>query len=145
MGLVNRSNKGLLDSLFGKTSVFGALATAPTVYVALSTTTPTSAGGNVTEPSSGAYARVATAAGDWNTATSADPSVVNNANAITFPQASGTWSSGANMTHFVLFDAASAGNVLGYGALGTPKPVLSGDTPSFAAGQLSMNIGDADS
>jgi uncharacterized membrane protein len=138
MPLVNRTHKGLLDTLFGKTSVFGALATAPTVYVGLSTTTPTMAGGNVTEPSGNNYARVATAAGDWVTATSADPSLLENANAVTFPQASGSW---GTCTHFVLFDAASSGNVLGWGALSVNKTPTAGDTPSFPAASLDVTMG----
>lgn len=140
MSLSNYSAQAILNSLFGKTSNFGALASAPTIYVALSSTTPTETGTNVTEPSGGAYARVATAAGDWNAATSADPSVVTNANAVTFPAATADWLAGANLTHFALYDAASAGNFLGAGALGTPKPVLNGDTASFAAGDLSASL-----
>jgi hypothetical protein len=138
MPLANRSHQALLNSLFGKTSNFGALASVPTVYVGLSTTTPTMAGGNITEPSGNNYARVATAAGDWNAGTNADPSLLDNANAITFPQASGSW---GTCTHFVLFDASSGGNVLGYGALTTNKTPTTGDTPSFPAGSLDVTIG----
>lgn len=144
MGLTQRSHKGLLDSLFSKTSVFGALATAPSIWVGLSTTTPTITGGNITEPSTGSYARVATAAGDWATATSAEPSVILNANAVTFPQATGDWSAAADMTYYTLHDASTAGNVLGFGLLTTAKPVLNGDTASFAAGALSMDLSSPD-
>lgn len=140
MSFTQRTAQALLNSLFGKTSNFGALGTAPTIYVALSSTTPTETGGNVTEPSSGAYARVATAAADWNAATNADPSVIDNANAIAFPTATGDWLAGADLTHFVLYDASSAGNALAWGALGTAKPVLNGDTPSFAAGALDVTL-----
>ena len=66
MSLSNYVVKALLNSLFGKTSDFGALASAPDIYVGLSSTTPTETGGSVTEPSSGSYARVATVAADWN-------------------------------------------------------------------------------
>lgn len=138
--LSNRTVQALLNSLFGKTSNFGALASVPTIYVGLSSTTPAEDGSNVTEPSSGSYARKSTAASDWNAATNADPSVVTNANAITFTTATGDWLSAANLTYFVLFDASSGGNVLGSGSLTTAKPVLSGDTPSFAAGTLSCSL-----
>lgn len=136
MSFSNYAAQALLNSLFGKTSNFGALASAPTIYVGLSSTTPAEDGTNVTEPSGGGYARVSTAPADWNAATLADPSVVDNANAITFPTATADWLAGANLTYFVAYDAAAAGNFLGAGALGTPKPVLNGDTPSFAAGTL---------
>jgi hypothetical protein len=141
MSLSNYAAQALWNAFFGKTSAFGTLSSRPTIYVGLSTTTPTATGGNVTEPSSGSYARVATAPADWNVGTSADPSVIDNANPITFPTATGNWASSANMTHFVLYDAASAGNFLGFGAIGgTPAPVLTGQTPSFAAGTLDTSL-----
>jgi hypothetical protein len=140
MSFSNYTAQAILNALFGKTSNFGALASAPTVYVALSSTTPTEAGANVTEPSGGSYARVETAASDWNAATDADPSVVTNAEAVTFPEATATWVSGANLTHAVLYDAATDGNVLGSGALGTPKPVTEGDTAEIAAGDVSISL-----
>ena len=86
------------------------------------------------------YARVSTAGADWNAATVADPSVKSNGNAITFPQASADWVAGANLTYFVLYDLASGGNLMAFGALTTPKPVLNGDTASFGAGQLSLTL-----
>lgn len=140
MSFTNRTAQALLNSLFGKSSNFGALASAPTIYVGLSSTTPTESGGNVTEPSTGSYARVATAASDWNAATDADPSVIDNAEPIEFPTATADWVGGSDLTHFVLFDAASSGNVLASGELDTPKPVLDGDTISFAAGALDVSL-----
>lgn len=137
MSMTNYTVQALLNSLFKKTSNFGALATAPTIYVGLSTTAPTEAGGNVTEPVGNNYARVATVAGDWNAATLADPSVVTNANAITFPTASGSWGSPG---YWFLADAASAGNILLSAAITTPKAIGSGDTPRFAAGQISVSL-----
>lgn len=129
--------QALLNALFGKASALGALASAPTLYVGLSTTAPAEDGTGVTEPAGGGYARVATAAADWSTATAADPSVVTNANAVTFPQASGAW---GTLTHFVLYDAASAGNVLGSAALTASKSPTSGDEAAFASGSLSVSL-----
>lgn len=140
MSFHNRTAKGLLDTLFGKTSVFGALGTAPVIHVALSSTTPAEDGTNITEEAANAYARDATVAGDWNAATSADPSLIDNLNAITYAQATGDWVSAANLIHFVLFDALTSGNALIFGALGTAKPVLSGDTASFPAGDLNITL-----
>lgn len=140
MSFTNRTAQALLNALFGKTSNFGALASAPTIYVGLSSTTPTEAGANVTEPSSGGYARVATVAGDWNAASLADPSALDNANVITFPVATGDWLSGADLTHAVLFDAATSGNVLASAALAVAKPVMNGDTASFAAGSIDVTL-----
>ena len=132
----NYTHQALNNSLFGKTSAFGALATVPTIYAALSSTTPAMAGTNVTEPSGGAYARVATAPSDWDAATLADPSEVDNVAAVTFPTATADWLAAANLTHMAYYDALTAGNFLGFGALTVPKPVLNGDTASFPIGSL---------
>jgi hypothetical protein len=140
MSFSNYTAQALLNSLFGKTSALGVLASAPAIYVGLSSTTPTETGTNVTEPSAGAYARVATVAGDWNAATSADPSVVTNLNVVTFPKATADWLVGADLTYFVLYDAATSGNFLGAGLLTTAKPVLNDDTASFAAAALSISL-----
>lgn len=140
MSFSNRTAQAILNSLFGKTSAFGALATRPTIYVGLSSTAPSETGTNVTEPSGGGYARVATTPADWSTATSADPSVVENAAVLTFPQASADWVGGSNLNHFALFDAATSGNVIGAGALGTGKPILAGDTAEFAIGDLTVSL-----
>lgn len=141
-GFSRYTDRALLNALFGKTSSFGALASAPTIYVGLSSTTPSKTGTNVTEPSGDGYARVETAASDWNAATDASPSVIDNAAEIEFPTATDDWASGSNMTYFVAYDAASGGNFLGRGALSTPKAVLSGDTPTFAAGECNIQLGD---
>lgn len=140
MSFTNRTAQAMLNSLFGKTSNFGALGSAPTIYVGLSSTTPAEAGTGVTEPSSGSYARVATSGSTWNAATNADPSVVSNASAITFPTATADWVSAANLTYFVLFDASTSGNVLGYGLLSVAKPVLNGDTAEFPASSLTASL-----
>ena len=121
---------------------FIATRTPTTKYIALSTTTPTEAGGNFTEPSTGAYARVSTVAADWGAASGTAPAVKSNTATKTFPTATATWSAGANMTHFGIYDAATAGNLLCWGALGTAKPVLNGDPASFPAGSLVLKLGD---
>jgi hypothetical protein len=113
-----------------------------TLYIALSSTTPTEAGGNFTEPSGGAYARVSTTAADWGAASGTAPAVKSNTAVKTFPVASADWVAGANLTHFGLFDASTAGNLKWWGALTTAKPVLNGDTASFAAGALVLKLGD---
>lgn len=139
-GFSKYTSAALLNSLFGKTSDLGALASAPTVYVALSTTDFGDDGSGGTEPSGGSYARKSTSASDWNAATDADPSVVDNANAITFAAATADWASGSDLGYFALFDASTSGNCLASGSLGTAKAVLSGDTIEFAAGDLSITL-----
>jgi hypothetical protein len=140
VSFTNYAAQAVLNSYFGKTSNFGTLASRPTLHVGLSTTTPAEGGTGITEPSTGGYAREATAPADWNVATLADPSVVTNLNVIDFGTATGTWASGANMTHFVLFDAPTGGNALFVGALVTPMPVFNTNPVSFAAGTLTVTL-----
>lgn len=137
-GFVDSVEQALLDHFFTDPPY-----TPPTtMYIGLSSTTPTDAGGNFTEPSSGSYARVSTTAADWGAATGTAPATKSSTATKTFPAATGDWVGGSNLTHFGLFDASSSGNLLCWGALGTPKPVLSGDTPSFPSGALVLKHGD---
>lgn len=114
----------LLDHQVGKTSY-----TMPTAYVALFTAAPSDTGGG-TEVTGGSYARKTTAGADWNAAASGSTS---NANALTFPTATASW---GTVTHWGIYDASSAGNLLRWAALTTSKTIASGDTASFAAGAL---------
>lgn len=107
------------------------------VYVGLFTAAPSDAGGG-TEVSGGSYARVQVAQADSNwTAPSGTPRAMTNVNAVTFPAPTANWGS---VTHFGIFDASSAGNLLYWAALSQAKTVNSGDAaPSFAASALSVS------
>ena len=119
----------ILDHLFGK----GAY-TPPTIYVGLSTADPLDDASGLAEPSGGGYARVATSGPDWTVASGGANS---NANAITFPTATGSW---GTVTHFALFDAATGGNMLSYGSLSVPKAISSGDDAEFYVGDLDNTL-----
>lgn len=137
-GFVDSVERSLLDHFLTD----GAYTPPATMYIALSSTTPTEAAGNFTEPSTGSYARVSTAAADWAAATGTAPATKSTSTTKTFPTATADWVSGANLTHFGLYDASTAGNLLAWGALTTAKPVLNGDTASFASGALTLKLGD---
>lgn len=137
-GFVDTVERALLDHFLTDP----AYTPPATMYLALSSTTPTEAAGNFTEPSTGSYARVSTAAADWSAASGTAPAVKTNTATKTFPTATADWVAGANLTHFGLYDASTAGNLLAWGALGTAKPVLNGDTASFAASALVLKLGD---
>lgn len=124
-------DKKLMDQLFK-----GTAYTWPTIYVALSTANPLADNSGMAEPTGNNYARVATATGDWN-ACVLGTGQTSNANAITFPQASGSW---GTITYFALFDASSGGNQLGAGALTASKAIGANDTLSFAAGALTITL-----
>jgi hypothetical protein len=119
----------LLDHALGK-----AAFTMPTVYVGLSTTTPAEGGTGYTEPTGNNYSRVATAAADWGSAASGS---ISNANSVTFPTTTGSW---GTVTYFLVFDAASSGNLLMYGVLSTPRSVAATNTPVFSAGSLTATL-----
>jgi hypothetical protein len=136
MSATNYLEKSVLNHILG-----GPAYTKPaTVYVALYTAAPTDSQGTGTEVSGNNYARVALTNDNTSFAALATDDIVAsakvNATAIVFPQASGAgWGS---VTHFGIFDAASAGNCLFNGALGTARTILAGDAPRFLAGQLSI-------
>lgn len=128
--LSNYLENALLDHLFGKASY-----TQPTIYIGLSSSTPNDDGTGITEPSGGGYARVSTAAADWNAASAG---LTDNANVIDFGTATGDW--GSALTHWVAFDASSGGNVLCFGALSVLKTVYNGDPVKFPAGDLDFSL-----
>lgn len=135
MSLGDWAEENCLKYLFSQTP-----ASAPTtVYVALSTTDPGEDGASATEPSGGSYARVAVTASSgfqWD----GTNKWIENVAAVTFPQATADWVSGANLQYFALFDASSGGNCLGSGALDVAKPVTNGDTAEFAAETLKVSL-----
>lgn len=118
----------VIDHTNGKTSY-----TMPSVFVGLLTAAPTDTTAG-TEVSGGSYARKSTAGTDWNAA-SGNPASATNANAITFVTATGSW---GTVTHFALYDASTAGNMLRWGALTTSKTISTGDTASFASSSLTV-------
>lgn len=124
----NYLENAILDHVL-KTASF----TVPSnIYVALSTTDPTESGASISEPSGNNYAR--TLCNTWNAASGGATA---NTSTVTFNTPSGSWGA---CTHFALFDAVSAGNMLAYGALDSTKNIGTGDTPSFAAGALAITM-----
>jgi hypothetical protein len=135
MSFSNYLELEILDHVWGN-----AAYTAPaTLYFGLSSTTPAEDGTNVTEPSSGSYARVAVTNNATNFPAAAAGAKANGT-AITWPQASGDWLTGANLTYVVIYDAPTGGNFLGYGLLDVAKPVFSGDTASIAIGTFIVTL-----
>lgn len=107
-----------------------AYTSPTTVYVGLFTTDPTDAGSG-TEVSGGSYVRQsATFAAPSNGAssTSAD---------VTFPQATANW---GTVTHFGVYDASTAGNLLYHGALTTSKTIETGDVFKISSGNLTVTL-----
>ena len=119
----------ILDHLVGKTSF-----TMPSVWVGLSTADPLDDASGNAEPAGGSYARKSTAGGDW---AASSGGAIANGGAITFAAATGAW---GTVTHFTLWDAVTAGNMLAHGDLTVSKAVTSGDTVEFAIGDLDITL-----
>lgn len=103
-----------------------------TYYVGLSSTQPTASGTNVTEPSSGAYARVAISG-------LSEPSggVITNGSAISFAESTTNW---GTMEYFVIYDALTDGNLLMYGALTRSRTIEAETVVSLKAGSITLSL-----
>lgn len=143
--MTNYLENKLIDQIFRAQ----AYSFPSTLYFALFTANPTDSGGG-TEVSGGSYARVSRACSLANfagtqsagstTASSGSSGSTSNNTAITFPAPTANW---GVITGVGVFDLASGGNMLFYGALGTQKTVNSGDAaPSFPIGAFSFQIDD---
>lgn len=116
----------------------GSFTKPSTLFVGLMSAVSDGEAGTVTELSGGGYARVANAPGDANWAAPVSGNgTVSNVGAITFPQATADWTTA---THFGIWDASTAGNLLVYAPLAANRTVTNGSTPSFAAGQLTVQV-----
>lgn len=101
-------------------------------YIGLSTSAPTISGSGVTEPSIDAgYARVR-----LTSLSEPNDGVVTNSQAINFNESTASW---GTITHFVIFDSATAGNLLMYGTLSTPRSVETATIMTIREGYLSLS------
>jgi len=122
----------LLDFVWGNV----AYVVPTTIYVGLSTTQPADDGTNITEPSGNGYARVGVANNttNWPVAVGGAKS---NGTVIQFSTATGTW---GTMAYFFNSTAVTGGDILGSGALSTPKLIDNGDTARFDTGQHGITL-----
>jgi len=112
----------------GRNTMLGAIPN--TLYVGLSSTTPTSTGTNVTEPSGNGYAREAITLGAASSQNRA------NTGAIQFAASGGDW---GTMTHTVYYSAASGGDYWGFDDLDSARNMVDGATMDFAIGAIDFN------
>ena len=136
MAFSNYLEEKILKHIFG----LGTFTKPSSVYVGLATATisDTTTGSTVTEPSTGAYARVTVANNATNfPAATGTTATKKNGVVITFPEATASW---GTVTHFFIADAATTGNVLIYGQLSASKVIDAGDIPRFNAESLSITL-----
>jgi len=114
-----------------KTKTSPALPTA--YYVGLSTATPTIAGTGAKEPAGSDYVRQALS-GKLGAPTDG---LISNTSSIDFPTSETNW---GTVTHFVIYDAQTGGNLLMYGALTTPRTVEPDTIMTLKPGALKLSV-----
>jgi hypothetical protein len=138
-GFTDRTAQNVLNHIVGKTPIF----TMPQSYVALFTAVGSDTGLGFTEVVGGGYARTATVAGDWNSASGSSPSLVSNANPIVFPAATSAWT---GIMAFGLYDALAGGNLIAWDYFGNfqwrPTTIASGSPAMFTQPQHGYLAGD---
>lgn len=132
----------LIDQLFrGQTA-----PTTSTLHIGLLTAAPSDSGGG-TEVSGGSYARasVTSSLANWagtqtagSTAASSGTGGQTSNNApITFETPTASW---GTVTHFGIYDAATGGNLLFWGALTISKTINEADAVTFPAASLAITF-----
>ena len=102
-------------------------------YIGLSSTAPNISGGNVTEPlSNSGYKRV-----KLETLSEPTDGVITNEQAISFDESTANW---GTMSHFVIYDALEAGNLLMYDTLSTPRNVEAATIVTIKANSLTLTL-----
>lgn len=114
--------------------------TKPTgIFVGLMSAVTNGETSTVTELTGGSYARVAVGApsdATWTGPTGGNGTFANAA-VITFPTATADW---VSATHFGIWDAVTAGNLLVYSPLTAARTVTNGSTASFGIGTLTVQV-----
>ena len=126
----------VLEGLCGLSSMI-----ASGIYIGLSTTPPARDGTGFTEPSGGVgYKRVLLGMSGQSTSqrmNTASAGGISNKETVYFPEATGSW---GTCTHYLLFDAATGGPLLAFGALTDNITPTNGTVPLIRTGELQMTL-----
>ena len=135
----NYLERRLLHFLF-KNNSLSFSSPGESLYVGLCTAVSAAETGSVTEASFGGYARQQVAAASWTTigADSTDTQTAKNTSAIEFPAK--TDSGNVTITHVIIADASSSGNILFVGALDASKTLAQNDIFRINATNLSIEL-----
>ena len=134
----NYLERRLLHFLF-KNNSLSFNSPGDSIYVGLATAVSTAETGSVTEATFTNYARQQVTASNWTLvgSDSTDQQTATNAANIEFPASGGT---NNTITHIIIADAASSGNILFVGALDVQKVIESGDIFRINAGNLTIEL-----
>ena len=135
----NYLERRLLHFLF-KNNSLSFSSPGDSIYVGLATAVSAAETGSVTEASFSGYARQQVAAASWTTigADSTDTQTAKNTSAIEFPAK--TDSGNVTITHVIIADASSSGNILFVGALDASKTLAQNDIFRINATNLSIEL-----
>jgi len=135
----NYLERRLLHYIF-KNNSLSFSSPGDSIYVGLCTAVSAAETGSVTEASFGGYARQQVAAASWTTigADSTDAQTAKNTSAIEFPAK--TDSGNVTITHVIIADASSSGNILFVGALDASKTLAQNDIFRINATNLSIEL-----
>ena len=135
----NYLERRLLHFLF-KNNSLSFSSPGDSIYVGLCTAVSAAETGSVTEASFSGYARQQVAAASWTTigADSTDTQTAKNTNAIEFPAKAD--SGNVTITHVIIADASSSGNILFVGALDASKTLAQNDIFRINATNLSIEL-----
>ena len=124
----------LADALLNQVFRNTAYTRPTTVYVALYTSNPTGADTG-TEVTGGAYVRRAVTFGAPTT--ESGKRTIKNSAEVAFPTATADW---GTITHIGIRDAATAGNLLYYGAVDNARSILTADVLKFPVGNIACSL-----
>ena len=135
----NYLERRLLHFLF-KNNSLSFSSPGDSIYVGLCTAVSAAETGSVTEASFSGYARQQVPAASWTTigADSTDTQTAKNTSAIEFPAK--TDSGNVTITHVIIADASSSGNILFVGALDASKTLAQNDIFRINATNLSIEL-----
>lgn len=102
-------------------------------YVGLSTTTPNLDGSGVTEPdSTGAYKRI-----QLTSLSEPTNGAVTNTSSISFDESTSDW---GIVTHYVIYDSATNGNLLMFGTFSKPRSIETSTVMTIKEGYLKLKV-----
>ena len=135
----NYLERRLLHYIF-KNNSLSFSSPGDSIYVGLATAVSAAETGSVTEASFSGYARQQVAAASWTTigADSTDTQTAKNTSAIEFPAKSD--SGNVTITHVIIADASSSGNILFVGELDASKTLAQNDIFRINATNLSIEL-----
>lgn len=99
-------------------------------YIGLSLTQPMVDGSGVTEPTASEYERV-----EITNFSTPSNGVVQTTGTVSFPESLSSW---GIVSHYVIFDAQTEGNLLWFCALDSPKSIETDTLTTFRSGEIKL-------